>query len=190
MKWMKHIVQFKGSISLAATMIATYAAIWGQGWWCLIAVAVMAFHTYLIARVFSDRFTPADNAYWRPPAVLIQKIIPTMFIYLRNHGYGKTDYLKERHDCDDYALAGMVAFHDLMMAETINLPEALNKAFPVYPFSFTRENGKRHRLFFVEDDKGIRHYIENYPVFDKYHDDSGMYRILTAKEELNGRTIS
>ena len=38
----------------------------------------------------------------------------------------------------------------------------------------------------VVDNEEERTYIENYPVFDKHHDESGMIRYLSDSEEKNG----
>jgi hypothetical protein len=140
---------------------------------------------FLIRFVYKTKLTFADNKYYYPSKETIKRLVPIMFQEMEKSGYSKSDYRAEVHDCDDYALAGMVKLHDLLIKDVPNA----KGAFPIFAFSFGRVNGKRHRLFFIVDNKGNRHYVESYPVFDKYHDKSGMYRILTTKEELNGYII-
>ena len=137
----------------------------------------------------SDHFNLADSEYWYPTATDIDLLVPRLYDRLSVTGYRAKDYKPQRHDCDDYTIAGMYEAHSLLMELTQDAPSAQNKAFPIHAFSFQRENGKRHRLFYIEDDKGRRHYVDSWRIHDKYHTPDGLYRILTKDEEANGVVV-
>ena len=64
----------------------------------------------------------------------------------------------------------------------------------VFPLAFfmakfrRHENGARHRLVAVETDEGWK-YLENYPVFNDYHTEDGLFRKISGKERKNGVLI-
>lgn len=185
---MKFIKKHLKYISIALFALSSLSVLAG-GFWAITAVLVVGFHTYLAVKVYGHSFTTADYEYWLPPAELIKETVPRLMSRLAILGYSRDDYQSDRHDCDDYALAGAAVMHDILLEATKEIPEAQGKALPIFQFSFTRDDKKRHRLFFVIDNKEKRHYIESYPVFDKNHDKSGMYRLLTSSEEMNGYII-
>ena len=155
------------------------------GWFLLVPAVICGLTAVYTFMTTQKPYKPADNKTWRPSRAVVARLVPEIFIHLRANGYAKGDYSPDRHDCDDYTVAGIHTAHDLFLQ---HIPEGHGLA--IYPFSFRRENGKRHRLFFIIDDVGIRHYVENYPVFDEYHSPDGFYRWLTTKEELNGYLLS
>ena len=135
-----------------------------------------------------EKYQAADDAYWYPPKEMGVEVARQVLEELPKEGYGPKDYEPNRHDCDDYELAGRKKAHDIFLEKTKDLPEARGKAFPIHPVSFRRDdNGRRHRLFFIEDDAGTRWYVENWPVHDSHHmgEYGGIFRKMHKKELEN-----
>ena len=183
MKVLKFITGNLKMISITGAIISLITLFIG-GWWLIVPALVIGLQAFLFIKVYArKKFKPADWNYWYPSAEWIKAAVPKMFIALRTTGYAKADYRADRNDCDDYVDAGIVALHRLFMEDT---PDDLKAAFAIFRFSFRRDNGKRHRLIQIIDNEGYEYFIENYPVFDGYHDKSGMYRTLSAAERTNG----
>lgn len=162
-------------------------ALMAGGWWLIFPAAVIGLHTYAFLKVYVSKFKPADWNYWYPSPEWIKASVPKMFIKLRNTGYAKADYRKDANDCDNYVCAGIVALHDLFLEDT---PDSVEADIAMFAFSFRRDSGKRHRLIMIIDNEGDEWLVENYPVFDGYHDKSGMYRSLSKAERMNGEKLS
>lgn len=132
---------------------------------------------------------PGANAYFKPSRKMVLEAVPMLQVEMANIGYDRSGYLHVRKDCNIYSRRGAGILYDLLLEQTEGISDALNKELAVYQFSFRRENGARHRLIMVVDDEGKRWYIENFPVFDRYHDESGMIRFLSSGEERSGTII-
>ena len=148
------------------------------------------FGFYNTYHVLED-YRNADDDYWYPPATLIETITPRIYEVMgQSHKFTKQDYELNRNDCDDYATAGASIAHELLLEATENIDGAKGKGLPIFQFSFKREdNGKRHRLFFIEDNNHRRHYIDSWVIHDKNHTPNGLFRKLTEAEEKNGYII-
>lgn len=163
-------------IATVLAPIAMICAIFG-GWVSIVPILVLAFFGYLLVFVFIPTATPADNNYWTVQSDLLDSLMPALESRMAEMGYGKDDYRANSHDCDDYSLAGRIVLHDML-----DEFRPAGMADPIFGFSFRRDDGKRHRLFFVMTESG-RVYIDNWRI------NGSMYRVLSLKEEANGRIV-
>ena len=136
-----------------------------------------------------ESYRNADDAYWYPGERLIAELVPIALDYMGKNGYGSKDYIPQMKDCDDFATYQQSLLNDLFIGKCGKLSAVKGKAFPIFQFSFRRDDGKRHRLVMIIDNNKKRWFIENWRVFDKYHSKDGMFRLLSKKEQENGHIV-
>lgn len=187
---MKDFIRNNASIIAAVGAFAGGGFLILGGGWLVLPFLMLVFHIYTASTLFFKPVAEADLVYWYPPQEMIDEILREMVPILEERGYGRMNYVRHENDCDDGTYGGRAIFHELMMKKTKEIPEARKRGHPLYSFSFRRRNGARHRLFFVVNDRRERTYVENYPVFDQYHDATGMKRGLNEPEEQNGAVMS
>ena len=162
------------SVAIGLHLIGTILG----GWFCFIPVCVLLVLVLCIKfGLFRPVDSTADRYYWTVPKSLLDSLMPAFELKMATMGYRREDYRPEAHDCDDYAVAGVVVLHGLLKEHR---PDG--RADPLFQFSFMREDGRRHRLFFVVTDGG-RVYIDNWRI------NGSMYRKLSLAEEANGKVI-
>jgi hypothetical protein len=177
-------MRWKNNITFGASALCLIALLM-SGWYLLLPAVVIGWYTYFIVwQVKRTGISTSDRNYWYPPADIIREVTPKVYELLKAWGYGEQDYSRLINDCIPMERAGRVAMHMHLREKADEL--GIQKDIPIFPFSFRRVNGKRHRLFFVIDNRGKRHHVDSYPIFDKYHTEDGMFRILTKEEEANG----
>jgi hypothetical protein len=178
---MRKIVEFMSSKKAVFTPVFIALSVIGYcfgGWYLLASAVVFAFLLYLFVQyVYPYANSIGDRDYWVVPKRLLDGLMPEFERVMYEMGYDKSDYRPQSNDCDDYALAGIVVLHELLGP---NRPEG--RADPMFLFSFRRDDGPRHRLFFVVTDEG-RVYVDNWRI------NGSMYRKLSDKEASNGKIL-
>lgn len=129
--------------------------------------------------------TIADRKYFCPPQGIIDKAVEILAEYKVNAGFIRSRYAKERWDCDNASLFDHNALrNDILPALCANFPAAEGSDFRVGEWSFMRsDNGKRHRVAFIENNEGVRTYIETYSI------NGSIIRILDEAEEVAGYEV-
>ena len=153
------------------------------GWFLILPVFVILISIVIINMgLYRSIGTSGDLKYKDISKSIIDELMPEFEQIMIDRGYTRSNYKNEVHDCDDYSIAGVAVLHELLERERKagNIPD--DNAYPIFQFSFRRDDGKRHRLFFVSTDKG-RVYIDNWRI------NGSMYRKLSSSEEANGYVI-
>jgi hypothetical protein len=184
----KFIAKSIKGIATACAAVGMVGIAYG-GYFALLAAPGLGLFVYIAYTLFKKPIDQADNRVWFPPMATILRVLAEMPEALAEQSCSRGAYLPEMNDCDDMAVTGLSVFHQKLLKIAVTVPEAIGKGHPLHIFSFRRRNGKYHRLFYIINSKGERVYIENYPVFDEYHDKSGMIRELNAEEEHNGHSL-
>lgn len=172
------------SFGIILTIVGTILGGMSSGWFLLFPVLVAGLSLAVINKALGQSTGSAgDNHYREIKKSLIDGLMPEFERIMIERGYSRSDYKTEVHDCDDYSIAGVGVLHELLEKERKagNIADN-NEAYPIFQYSFERDDGKRHRLFFVSTDKG-RIYVDSWRI------NGSMYRKLSAKEEANGTII-
>lgn len=154
----------------------------------LIPKSVFAFFMALFGRT-AEGSVPhqdlADNVYYRPTQEEVDVAVKALTIAKEEHGITRANYRPERPDCDDASLFDRYQLNFNILPQVCG-SKAAGKAFRIGEYSFRRDDGKRHRVAFIENDKGRRTYIDSYNGIDG---NDGIVRTLSKKERSNGHEV-
>jgi len=127
----------------------------------------------------------ADNKYFYPPADIVANAIHELAIMKVLSGFVPENYRPESWDCDNAALHDYNALLNNILPDLCShIPDAQISGFSCGMFSFMRDNGKRHRVAYIEDDRHHRTFIDTYEI------NGTIIRKLSKSERAAGEDIT
>ncbi len=122
----------------------------------------------------------ADSSYYAPSQEIIDRAVEMLADMKVEYGFVSANYKAEVWDCDNAALFDWNALSNIILPELV--PDR-TEPFKCGMFSFTRDNGSRHRVAYVENDEGDRTYTDTYEI------NGTIVRTLSDTEEAAGEDL-
>lgn len=125
-----------------------------------------------------------DRNYFSPPQAVVDHAVSVLAGRMKEQGWVKANYIPEKRDCDNAALFQYDELvNDILPDLTAEYPAAASAQMNCGMWSFVRDNGKRHRVAWIENNRGVRTYVDTYEI------NGTIIRELSESEKINGFDI-